>query len=178
MKENPDINPQPLSSESFEFSYDEYLAPYRDALDTLSAPEIPLYRWVHNPFIDDDALPQIFQSSDPRTPEDLTPPSSDAPIDVKISYINNFALSHFISPEVAIARFHELRKRLQKKKGELAAAKFAEHVGQWIVKYQYTSDSARVGETDKKGHVNVFIKKDVDINDFRDNTFKPINTLE
>jgi hypothetical protein len=84
-------------------AYNDYLKPFLKIIQEEYKPDnVSLYRWVHNPFSSDDFKPQIFQDSNPNTPEGLKVPSDDAPKEVILEYTNYFTLSNYTTQEDAV----------------------------------------------------------------------------
>lgn len=171
--------PVSKNSDSFTYRYDEYLNDYADVKERHRAEHCSLYRWSHNPFEERDGLPQLFQADNPVNVDSLISPTADAPLEVRINFVNNFSLSHFTSQEAAIKRFLYLYNRLSKKKGQATAQEFALNKGQWVVKMNYTPETARLGDPDEKtGHVDVFLEKSADFKSLIDKEYEPINILD
>jgi hypothetical protein len=142
-----------------------------DVIDAkYEAKDVSLYRWSHNPLVDDDNLPQIFQELDSRSVDDLLVPALDDPIEVKEEYVSKFTLSCFDTPENAEKLYH----RLTEKRSAERIKKFEEQKGNYIVKVDIKKDNALKDATRDNGHTQILLREGVRIDDLIDNDFRPI----
>lgn len=165
-------------SRGFVMQNQEYFAEYSEAIATLRDLRIALYRWGHNPWEKNDASPQVFRDDYPNGPESYPKPAPDAPVEEQLAYMGHFALSHFITAEAARNRFRSIYKNRLKRQGEDKAKEFVNQTGGYIVKIDYTPETARVGMADKHGHVEVYPAKGIDIEQLIDRSFAPIKMLD
>lgn len=159
----------------FELKYSEYLDPFMDVIDSHYKPQdISLFRWMHNPEIPDDFLPQIFQEADARTVDSLDVPSIGSPDYVILDYVGNFTLSNFDSIESAEQRYNEVVARFSKKKDADERIKnWIAKKGLYVEKIDYTESTALVGEHDSNGHIGTLIAEGVNVEDLIDRSFEP-----
>lgn len=159
----------------FELRYSEYLDPFMDVIDNNYKPQdISLFRWMHNPEIPDDFLPQIFQEADTRDVDSLEVPSVDDPDFVILKYVDNFTLSNFDSIESAERRYNDVVTRFSKRKdADMRILDWIEKKGLYIEKIDYSESTALVGECDSSGHIETLIAEGVNVEDLIDRSFEP-----
>ena len=157
----------------------EELAPFLSIIEEEYKPiNISLYRWMHVPQNQDDYRPQIFQESNPMCPEQLGVPPVDAPRGVILDYVSWFSLSNFVSVESATEEWRRiLSKRISnvsEKKILAEIKKWISKKGQYIIKVDYTPETAIVGPQDDGTHKQALLYSDVDVETLIDKTFEPI----
>lgn len=157
----------------------EYLNPYMDTvLEEYKAEDLSLYRWAHNPLVKDDFLQQIYQESNPDSPETLKAPDLDASKEVILDYIDNFTYSNYLTVEDAVKLWRDnLQHRLSKvraNKKEKEIQKFIRKKGQYIIKVDYNKDVAIVGIQNNEVHKLTLLYDGVKFEDLIDKSFTPI----
>lgn len=161
-------------------AYNEYLEPFLDVIEEEYKPKnISLYRWVHNPISSDDFKPQVFQENNPNSPEDIKIPPADAPKDVILEYTDWFTLSSYVTSDAAIKEWCDtLTRRLKRKKTEESRKaeieKWIRNKGEYVVKVDYTEETAMVGPQDDGIHKQAFVFEGIDAASLVDQAFKPI----
>lgn len=156
-----------------------YLAPFLSTIESeYTCQDISLYRWSHYPYIADDFKPQIFQDSNPNSPESLEVPSKDAPKDIILAYTSWFTISHYTTEQAAIDEWNRsLNKRLQKakpNKRDKVKSDWIRGKGEYIIKIDYSKADGLVGPADDGIHKEVFIYDGVDIARLVDKDYTPI----
>lgn len=159
-------------------AHHEYLMPFLDVIYEEYIPEdVSLYRWVHNPMVEDDFKPQIFQSITSSSPDDLVAPASDAPKEIVLQYTSWFTLSHFVTLEKAVeawrAGLDGILKKTKPEKKDKAIERWIEKKGQYVAKIDYTELAGLIGPQDDGIHKEVFPYKDIDVASLIDKTFQP-----
>lgn len=167
-------NRQPVSPA---IRYQEHLRDYMDVIDEcFKAEDVSLYRWIHDPLVEDDFKPQIFQESSPLSLEQLMVPDVDTPKDVKLGYISYFCLSHFTTEKSAEEEYLKAFEKRSKNKSEARYQKIKEDFirkkGEYIQKINYTSDSALIGP-DENNHRNVLLMDNCNPQELIDKDYKP-----
>ena len=161
-------------------AYHDHLEPFLSAIESDNKPQdISLYRWVHQPYIEDDFKPQIFQESNPNSPDTLKRPQEGAPKEVIDEYTKWFTLSHFITEQDAINEWHRnLNKNLSKAKSpekrQGAINKWITSKGDYIAKINYTKDCGLIGPSEDAVHKQVYIYSGVDVVSLIDKDYIPI----
>lgn len=160
-------------------AHNDYLEPFLDVIEEEYKPmDISLYRWVHNPLNSDDFKPQIYQESNPVSPEDVKVPPADASKAVILEYTDRFTLSNYTTPENAINEWVNTIKRRTKGKSEAKKQaiieKWKKAKGQYVVKVDYTQETAIIGPQDDSIHKQAFLFEGVAGASLIDKAFQPI----
>lgn len=161
-------------------AHSAFLEPFLDyIIEEYKPVNISLFRWVHNPTISDDFKPQIFQENSPIAPEEIKIPPADAPKKVIFDYTDRFTLSNYVTIEDAKAEWNNtLGRRLKGKPEERKKSiieKWIKSKGEYVVKVDYTEDTAIVGpQSDDGAHKQAFLFEGIDGASLIDKTFKPI----
>lgn len=156
--------------------YSEYLMPFFDVIyRNFNVNEITLFRWMHNPEIPDDFLPQIFQENDPRSVDKLEIPDKNDPDDIILhSYIDYFTFSNFDTLENAEREYLKWIERFsQRKKPDEKIKNWIENKGLYIEKINYKMGDALIGKKDENGHIQTLIAEDIDPETLVDRSFEP-----
>lgn len=160
-------------------AYMNYLEPFYGVIEKEYACEnISLYRWVSNPIASDDFKPQIFQTRISSSPEDLKRPETNAPKEIILDYVGWFTLSNFTTLEHAIAEWQRLLKQRLRGKSEKKRSgiieKWMQNKGEYVVKVNYTPDTAMIGPKDDGIHKQAFLFEGVDGSSLVDKAFEPV----
>lgn len=165
---------------AMKLAYSEYLTPFEEVIYKQYKPDdISLYRWVHNPMVEDDFKPQIFQSVSSKSVDELEVPDVSAPDGVILEYISWFTLSHFSTLEQAINMWQSSLRKILKKynnpdKKQKELQKWINKKGQFVVKIDYTSESGLIGPQSDGIHKELFPFEGVDVEALVDKTFEPV----
>lgn len=165
-----------LQKENLKLKYAEYLAPFAETIFShYTMREVSLYRWMHNPEIPDDFLPQIFQENDPRSLDMLAVPELDDPDDVILrTYVDYFTFSNFDTLEHAEKEYVRWIDHFGKRKNSDEKIKtWIKNKGLFIEKINYTLGTALIGETENNGHTQTLLMDGVDPVDLVDRSFEP-----
>lgn len=169
---------EPRQQAGRELAHSEYLAPFKEVIyESYRQEDVSLYRWVHNPPIEDDFLPQIFQEASSMSVDILKEPSADAPKEVILEYTSWFTLSNFVSLEDAIKVWQlNLGKAVKKKTDnrDKAIRRWIDKKGQYVMKIDYTKESGLIGPQGDGIHKEIFPFQDVDIASLVDKSFQPV----
>lgn len=160
----------------FSLKYGEYLNPFIDVINRhFTRANVSLYRWMHNPEIADDFLPQIFQENDPRSVEELEVPSLDAPDDIILqSYVDYFTYSNFETLKDAESEYLKWVSKFSKRKNAtIIIQNWINSKGLYIEKVDYSEDTALIGEKDPNGHIEVLLAEGVNFEDLIDKSYEP-----
>ena len=147
---------------AMKLAYREYLTPFEEVIYKQYKPDdISLYRWVHNPMVEDDFKPQIFQSVSSKSVDELEVPDVSAPDGVILEYTSWFTLSHFSTLEQAINMWQSSLRKILKKynnpdKKQKELQKWINKKGQFVVKIDYTSESGLIGPQSDGIHKELF----------------------
>lgn len=148
--------------------FNEFIFGYYKPLDA------DAYRWVHNPLIPDDSLPQIFQENDSRCVDDLNRPSADDPVGVVLDYVGNFTLSNYDTLEHAEEVYQSWVDKFAKRKdAKERIRQWIEKVGIHIVRVHYSPDVAVCSPIEEDGHFEALLAESTDWEKLVDQTFKP-----
>lgn len=165
---------------AMKLAYSEYLTPFEEVIYKQYKPDdISLYRWVHNPMVEDDFKPQIFQSVSSKSVDELEVPDVSAPDGVIWDYTSWFTLSHFSTLEQAINMWQSSLRKILKKynnpdKKQKELQKWINKKGQFVVKIDYTSESGLIGLQSDGIHKELFPFEGVDVEALVDKTFEPV----
>lgn len=165
---------------AMKLAYSEYLTPFEEVIYKQYKPDdISLYRWVHNPMVEDDFKPQIFQSVSSKSVDELEVPDVSAPDSVILEYTSWFTLSHFSTLEQAINMWQSSLRKILKKynnpdKKQKELQKWINKKGQFVVKIDYTSESGLIGPQSDGIHKELFPFEEVDVEALVDKTFEPV----
>lgn len=165
---------------AMKLAYSEYLTPFEEVIYKQYKPDdISLYRWVHNPMVEDDFKPQIFQSVSSKSVDELEVPDVSAPDGVIWEYTSWFTLSHFSTLEQAINMWQSSLRKILKKynnpdKKQKELQKWINKKGQFVVKIDYTSEFGLIGPQSDGIHKELFPFEGVDVEALVDKTFEPV----
>lgn len=161
-----------------ELLYSKLLNAYQDYInENYHRGEITLYRWVHNPYTDDDFLPQIFQSFSDRDISDVYRPlPTDTPKKVG-NYVKWFTVSHYLTEEQAIENYKKTISNIQNGDYPERVDGFMENKGTYVVSCNYTEDDALYGKPGDDGHINVLLCNGFDPKRVVDTTYTPVKII-
>lgn len=159
----------------FVLKYGEYLNQFSELIFANFKPlNMSAYRWVHNPLIKDDSLPQLFQSNDSRNVDDLESPPLESPKELILEYVSNFTLSNYDTQEHAEEVYLKWIEKFSKRKdASIRIQNWIRKIGLHIVKVDYTSDKALIGPIEGNGHVEALLADGVDMESLLDTNFEP-----